>query len=177
MSSARPTASVQLRDTAGGVYRRNPPQASVQLEIGAAAQRRVENRVLEHRAAHAASQQRLSGHVVASQTGAARGGRHRRGQHPDRGRLPRPVGPQKAEHLTRRCLKSISLHRFHPARIGLDQPCHFHSGPPCGVSEPVDADQRGTALRGPGSGMSLRFNLFICHLSVLAYLADCMTIQ
>ena len=29
----------------------------------------------------------------------------------------------------------------------------------------------------PGSGMSLRFNLFICHLSVLAYLADCMTIQ
>ena len=57
----------QLADPASRRPRPYAPQPRVQLEVGPAAQRAVDDRILEHHAAHAPGEQRLACHVVAGQ--------------------------------------------------------------------------------------------------------------
>ena len=81
----------------------------MKLEVGQAAQGAVDDGVLEHHAAHAAREQRLLGDVVAGQPGAARRWGHRRGEHPDRGRLAGAVRTEQAEHFARSDLEVDAL--------------------------------------------------------------------
>ncbi len=144
----------QLVDPCVGRRRRHAPQPGVQLQVCPAAQRPVDDGVLEHHAAHAPGEERLGRHVIAGQARAPRGGHHGGGQHPDRGGLARPVGAKQAEHLARDHFEIDLLDRLHPARVrlALAQPGDLYRRRVGHLPQPVTARQGSAPVRGPGVG-------------------------
>src|SRR5438270_329062 len=70
------------------------PQPGVDLEVAPPAEPLVQHLLLEHGGAHRAGGERLGDDVEAGDAGDPRGRRDRGGEHPDRRRLARAVGPE-----------------------------------------------------------------------------------
>src|SRR6185312_1954890 len=119
-----------------GMVHLHAPEAGVELEVRASAEALIDDRLLEHHAADAASLEWLPGHIEAGQPGCPAGRRDRRREHPDRRRLAGAVGPEQPEHFTVAHPKVDALHRFDPPWIGLCQP--------------IDLDRRGGKELGAG---------------------------
>src|SRR5207248_6481001 len=104
-----------------GYGSRAGPERAVDLEVAATRQRAVDDRLLEDDAARAPCCERRSRDVMAGEPSAAGRRLDRRGQHPDRGRLPGPVRAEQAEDLTRFDPEIDALHGLDAARIALAQ--------------------------------------------------------
>jgi hypothetical protein len=106
----------------------DPPEAGMDVEVAAAGESPVDDRVLEDDAADAASGERLARDVEAgdARTAAGRGDRGR--EHADRGRLASAVRAEQAEHLAGNDLEVDALHGFDTARVGLTQLAHIDRG-------------------------------------------------
>src|SRR6266536_6376488 len=98
------------------------PEAGVDVEVAAAGQHSVDDRLLEDNAADSADGERLARNVEPghARTAARRGDRRR--EHPDRGRLAGAVGTEQAEYLAAGDLEVDALHGFDVALVGLAEP-------------------------------------------------------
>ena len=103
----------------------DPPQPGVNVEVAPTREPAVDDRVLEHDAAHCSGCDRLGGDVEAGQSRRPAGRSDGRREHADGGRLARPVGSEQAEHLAGVDLEVDPLHRLDTAGIGLAQPAHL----------------------------------------------------
>src|SRR5438445_543978 len=108
-----------LGDASSGVRRLDTPEPGVDVEVAPAAERPVDNRVLEDDAADATSLERLAHDVEAAEAGGAAGGGDRGREHADRRRLAGAVRAEQAEHLAGGDLEVDLLDGLDAARIGL----------------------------------------------------------
>src|SRR5262249_8082923 len=100
------------------------PEARVDLEVAAAGEGPVDNRVLEHHCAVSAGRYRLDRDVPSVQSRRARRWPDRRGQHADRRRFARAVRPEQPEDLTGCYVEVDTLHCLDATRPGLGQAAH-----------------------------------------------------
>jgi hypothetical protein len=104
---------------------------------------------LKDNAADPPSGKRLADNIKAGKASATARRTDGRRQHPDRGRLSRPVRAEQSEHLTGRDLEGDVLHSLDATGIDLAQPFHFdhgssscHIDPSCFVSPMTDRNGR-----------------------------------
>src|SRR5439155_26061882 len=105
--------------------RLDPPEARVQLEVRAARQGPVDNRLLEDHAADPTRREWALGDIEAAdqRRSAARTDRGR--QHPDRRRLAGAVRPEQAEDLAGSDVEFDALHGLDATRVHLAELPHF----------------------------------------------------
>jgi hypothetical protein len=115
-------------DPAAGDERRDTPQARVQFEVAKAAQRPVDDGLLEHDAAHGPGRERVGYDVMPGQPSSTVGRRDSRGEHADSGGLPRAVRPEQTEDFTRADREVDAAHGLDAAGIGLGQADRLDSG-------------------------------------------------
>ena len=120
----------ELADAAPAAPGSTPPEAGVDVEVAAAGQCAVDDRVLEHDAADAAGGERLARDVEAGDARAAAGRGDGGREHADRGRLAGAVRTEQAEHLAGGDLEVDALDGLDAARVGLAQLAHVDRGLP-----------------------------------------------
>src|SRR5207302_11312206 len=109
----------ELGDALPSRPRLDPPETSVEIEVRAAGQRPVHDRLLKDDAADLSCGERLLGDVEAADPRRSAGRADRRRQHADRRRLAGTVRPEQAEDLARSDVEVDALHRLHVARVHL----------------------------------------------------------
>ena len=117
-----------LLEPPGDLPDRDAPQTGVDLQVPSTRQRAVHHRILEQDAADPPRGERLGGDVEPGEPRVPPGRRDRPGEHADRGRLARTVGPQEAEHLTGPDIEVHTGDCFDAAREDLAQASDLDRG-------------------------------------------------
>src|SRR5439155_14748590 len=123
-----PKRPAELADAVPGGAWLDAPEAGVEVEIAAAGQGAVDDRVLEDHAACSTGGERLARNVEAGDPRAAAGRDDRRREHADRRRLAGAVRAEQTEHLSGGDPEVDALHGLDTARVGLVQPAHVDRG-------------------------------------------------